>query len=53
MTLTASLKKNEGFVYQNLSDRRRKIEPQIKIRELVGTADLTRTFLQSDTSNSG
>ena len=47
----ASLKKNEGFVYKNLLDKRNKIKPKFQINDLVRTADLKRTFSKGDTTN--
>ena len=47
----ASLKKNEGFVYKNLIDKRNKIKPKFQINDLVRTADLKKTFSKSDTTN--
>ena len=47
----ASLKKNEGFVYQNLLDKRKKVKPKYQINDLVRTADLKKTFSKSDTTN--
>ena len=47
----ASLKKNEGFVYKNLLDKRKKIKPKFQINDLVRTADLKRTFSKGDTTN--
>ena len=35
----ASLKKNEGYVYKNLIDKRKKITPKFQINDLVRTAD--------------
>ena len=49
--IQASLKKNEGFVYKNLIDKRNKIKPKFQINDLVRTADLKRTFSKSDTTN--
>ena len=49
--IQASLKKNEGYVYRNLLDKRDKIKPKYKIGDLVRTADLKRTFSKSDTTN--
>ena len=46
-----SLKKNEGYVYKNLLDKRKKIKPKYEIGDLVGTADLKKTFSKSDTTN--
>ena len=47
----ASLKKNEGLVYKNLLDKRKKIKPKFQINDLVRTADLKRTFSKGDTTN--
>ena len=49
--IQASLKKNEGFVYKNLLDKRKKVKPKFQINDLVRTADLKKTFSKSDTSN--
>ena len=47
----ASLKKNEGFVYRNLLDKRNNIKPKYQINDLVRVADLKRTFSKGDTTN--
>ena len=47
----ASLKKNEGFVYKNLLDKRKRVKPKFQISDLVRTADLKRTFSKGDTTN--
>ena len=47
----ASLKKNEGFVYNNLLDKRKKVKPKYEIGDLVRTADLKRTFSKGDMTN--
>ena len=47
----ASLKKNEGLVYKNLLDKRKKVKPKYEIGDLVGTADLKKTFSKGDTTN--
>ena len=47
----ASLKKNEGFVYKNLLDKRKKATPKFQIDDLVRTADLKKTFSKGDTTN--
>ena len=47
----ASLKKNEGFVYKNILDKRRKIKAKYEIVDLVRTADLRRNFSKGDTTN--
>ena len=49
--MQASLKKNEGFVHKNLSDKRKKITPKFQISNLVRTEDLKKTFSKSDTTN--
>ena len=52
MTLIqASLKKNEGYVYKNLLDKRKKIKPNFQRNDLVRTADLKKTFSKGDTTN--
>ena len=47
----ASLKKNEGFVYKKLLDKRKKVKPKFQINDLVRTADLKKTFSKGDTTN--
>ena len=47
----ASLKKNEGFVYKNLLDKRKKITPKFQINDLVRVADLKKTFSKGYTTN--
>ena len=47
----ASLKKNEGFVYKNLLDKRKRIKPKFQVNDLVRVADLKKTFSKSDTTN--
>ena len=47
----ASLKKNEGYVYKNLLDKRKKKKPKYEINDLVRTADLKKTFSKGDTTN--
>ena len=47
----ASLKKNEGFAYKNLLDKRKKVKPKYEVNNLVRTADLKRTFSKGDTTN--
>ena len=49
--IQASLKKNEGYVYKNLLDKRKKKTPKFQINDLVRTADLKRTFSKSDMTN--
>ena len=45
------MKKNEGYVYENLLDKRNKITPKFQINDLVRTADLRKTFSKSDATN--
>ena len=47
----ASLKKNEGFVYKNLLDKRKKVTPKFQINDLIIVADLKKTFSKGDTTN--
>ena len=49
--IQASLNKNEGFVYKNLLDKRKKVKPKVQINNLVRTADLKKTFSKGDTTN--
>ena len=51
--IQASLKKNEGFVYKNLLDKRKKIKPKFQINDLVRTTDLKKTFSKGDTTDWG
>ena len=45
------MKKNEGYVYKNLLDKRIKIKPKFQINDLVRTADLKKTFSKGDTTS--
>ena len=49
--IQASLKKNEGYVYINLLDKRKKIKPKFQLNDIVRTADLKKTFSKGDTTN--
>ena len=49
--IQASLKKNEGYVYKILIEKRKKIKPKFQINDLVRVADLKRTFSKGDTTN--
>ena len=49
--IQASLKKNEGFVYRNLLDKRKKIQPKFQINNFLRVARLKKTFLKGDTNN--
>ena len=47
----ATLKKNEGFVYKNLLDKRKKIKPKFQKNDLARVADLKKMFSKGDTTN--
>ena len=47
----ASLNKNEGYVYNNLLNKRRRVKPKLQINDLGRTAELQKTFSNSDTIN--
>ena len=49
--IQAILKKNEGYVYKNLLDKRKKTTPKFQMNDLVRTADLKKTFSKGDTTN--
>ena len=49
--IQASLKKNEGYVYTNSLDKRKKVTPKFQLNDLVRTADLKKTFSNEDTTN--
>ena len=49
--IQASLKKNEGYVYKNLLDKRKKVTPKFQVNDLVRTADIKKTFSKGDTTN--
>ena len=49
--IQASLKKNEGYVYKNLLDKRNEIKPKFQLDELVRVADFKKTFSKGDTTN--
>ena len=45
-----SLKKNEGFVYKKLLDKRKK-NSKFQLNDFVRTTDLKKTFSKFNTSN--
>ena len=47
----APLKKNEGFLYNMLLDKREKVTPKFQINDIARTADIKKTFSKRDTSN--
>ena len=49
--IQASLKKNEGFVYQKVLDKRKKIKPNFQLNEFVRTADIEKTFSKSNSTS--
>ena len=49
--IQASLKENEGFVYRNLLDKRKKIQPKFQLNEFVRVAYLKKLFWKGDTTN--
>ena len=49
--IQTSLKKNEGYFYKNILDKRKKVKPKYEIGDLVRTADLKKTFSKGDTTN--
>ena len=50
-SIQANLKKNAGFVYKILLDKRKKIKPKFQRNDLVRSADLKKTFSKGDTTN--
>ena len=49
--IQTSLEKNEGFVYKNLLDKRKKVKPKFQLNDLIRTAHLKKTFSRGDTAN--
>ena len=49
--IQASSQKNEGYVYKNLLDKRKKIKPKYQLNDLVRVADLRKTFSKGDMTN--
>ena len=49
--IQAGIEKNEGYVYNNLLDKRKKVKPKFQVNDLVRTTDLEKTFSKSDTTN--
>ena len=50
-SIKASLKNNEGYVYEKLLDSREKLKPKFTNQGLVRTADLRRFFSKRATTN--
>ena len=49
--IQASLKKNEGFLYKNLLEKRKEIKSKYQVNDLVRTTGLKKTFSRGDTTN--
>ena len=49
--IQASNKKNEGYVYKILLDKRLKIKTKFQVNDFVRVADLNKTFSKGDTMN--
>ena len=49
--LQASSKKNEGYVYKKLLDKRKKVKPKIQVNNHARTADLKKMISKGDTTN--
>ena len=49
--IKASLKKNQGFIYNNLIEKRTKVKPKNQVNDLVRAADFKKTFSKGDTTN--
>ena len=49
--IQASSKKNEGYVYQNLLNKRKTNKTKFPVNDLVRSAELKRTFSKGDTTD--
>ena len=49
--IQVSLKKIEVFVYQNLLDKQKRVEPKFQVKDFLRAADLKRTFSKGDTTD--
>ena len=49
--IKCSFKKNEGYVYQNLLDKRKMEKPRFQVNTLARVVDLKETFSKRDTIN--
>ena len=45
------MEKDEGFLYNNLLDKRKKSKPKFQINNLVRTGELRKTYSKGDTTN--
>ena len=50
-SIEGSLKKNEGYIYKKLLDKRKEVKPEFQINDLVKTADLKKTSSKSGMTN--
>ena len=49
--IDASKKSNEKLVYNNLKDKRKKLDPKFKLGQLIRTADIKKVFSKGDSTN--
>ena len=49
--IQASLKRNEGYIYKNLLDKRKKTKPKFQVDNLFRRADSKKTFSKRDSFN--
>ena len=49
--IQAGLKKNEGYDYKNLLNKRKKVKPKFQVNDLVRVADIKKIFSRRDTTN--
>ena len=49
--IQASLKKNEGYIYKILLDKRKETKAKFQVNDLVRSAYLKKTFSKGDTTN--
>ena len=49
--IQASLKKNEGYVYKYLLEKRKQIKQKFQINDLIRTVYLRKTFSNGNTTN--
>ena len=49
--IDASKKSNDKIVYSNLRDKRKILNPEYRLGELVRTADIKRVFSKGDSTN--
>ena len=49
--IRASIKASERLVFDNLQDKRKKLDPKYKLGQLVRSTDNKRVFGQGDSTN--